>query len=186
MRPTCNECGVEYVCKRRRLCNDGKYRCKPCVRKATCKRYRDTHVEEEKNYRKKNSAKYSARAKKWNNENKARRKEVEKKYRQSAKGKISTSLRSKRHYWADPEYQRKKAVAKQHGTTPEFIQKLEQKCQMCGAVANLSLDHMYPVSRGGKAVDGNTQMLCIPCNSFKSDRVFLADGSGYLVGVSNG
>ncbi|NUO57264.1 MAG: hypothetical protein HOV78_11400 [Hamadaea sp.] len=38
------------------------------------------------------------------------------------------------------------------------------KCVQCGAMAPLSLDHIWPWSLGGSDRPENLQTLCMPCN----------------------
>lgn len=47
-------------------------------------------------------------------------------------------------------------------------------CVECGATEDLSLDHIFPYSRGGQDTVENLRVLCKPCNSAKGARV---DGS---------
>jgi len=44
------------------------------------------------------------------------------------------------------------------------------KCVACGSVNDLQVDHILPVSRGGRNDVENLQMLCQPCNSSKRDK----------------
>lgn len=44
-------------------------------------------------------------------------------------------------------------------------------CRMCGCRKFLSIDHIYPESKGGKTVLSNLQTLCCSCNSKKGARV---------------
>jgi len=47
------------------------------------------------------------------------------------------------------------------------------KCKICGANGNdskLHVDHIIPVSKGGKTEMGNLQTLCQKCNAGKSDK----------------
>jgi hypothetical protein len=44
-------------------------------------------------------------------------------------------------------------------------------CRLCGATADLTLDHIYPWSLGGPDTPDNLRVLCRPCNSSKGDRV---------------
>ena len=48
------------------------------------------------------------------------------------------------------------------------------KCKICGASANdgakLEVDHIIPISKGGKSVMDNLQTLCKSCNRGKSDK----------------
>lgn len=48
-------------------------------------------------------------------------------------------------------------------------------CQYCGRKApdaELEVDHIYPVSKGGKAREDNLVTSCISCNSGKKDFVY--------------
>lgn len=48
-------------------------------------------------------------------------------------------------------------------------------CQMCGKYmpdeVGLHVDHIIPVSKGGKTVESNLQVLCSKCNLRKGNRV---------------
>lgn len=41
------------------------------------------------------------------------------------------------------------------------------KCLRCGAKRQLTVDHVVPLSRGGKHEENNVQPLCLPCNMWK-------------------
>lgn len=43
-------------------------------------------------------------------------------------------------------------------------------CQYCGSLENLTLDHIQPLSRGGKSSWENVVTACYPCNSSKGNR----------------
>lgn len=43
-------------------------------------------------------------------------------------------------------------------------------CVNCGSSENISLDHIVPISRGGRHSIGNLQPLCRSCNSSKRDK----------------
>ena len=46
------------------------------------------------------------------------------------------------------------------------------ECKICGRVlpkAEMTLDHIIPISRGGKTVFKNVQIVCIKCNQTKGD-----------------
>ena len=43
-------------------------------------------------------------------------------------------------------------------------------CKHCGSRRNLTVDHIYPESKGGKLTMENTQTLCKSCNSRKGTR----------------
>lgn len=48
---------------------------------------------------------------------------------------------------------------------------MSQACAECGDVRNLHVDHIVPLSRGGRHSVGNLQMLCQPCNLSKNNRL---------------
>ncbi len=57
----------------------------------------------------------------------------------------------------------------------EIMKRDNFKCKICGSSANdgvkLHVDHIYPVSRGGKSTNDNLQTLCDRCNMGKSDKI---------------
>ena len=57
------------------------------------------------------------------------------------------------------------------------------QCQHCGFMASskrtkrkLTIDHIYPFSKGGRTVPWNLQTLCAACNCAKADRIETASG----------
>lgn len=44
-------------------------------------------------------------------------------------------------------------------------------CTRCGAKSNLHFDHIIPVAKGGSSTAENIQVLCMPCNLRKSDKI---------------
>ncbi len=44
------------------------------------------------------------------------------------------------------------------------------RCQYCGSREKLTIDHVFPRSRGGRDTWENLVTACIPCNSRKGDR----------------
>ena len=63
--------------------------------------------------------------------------------------------------------------------TKELRQKImirdNYTCQICGKYmpdgVGLHIDHIIPVSKGGKSVESNLQVLCSKCNGSKSNRL---------------
>lgn len=43
-------------------------------------------------------------------------------------------------------------------------------CQRCGTILDPTVDHIFPLARGGTNVRANLQRLCRPCNGSKKDR----------------
>ena len=44
-------------------------------------------------------------------------------------------------------------------------------CVMCGTFERLTVDHIFPVSLGGKDHRGNLQPMCLSCNVRKLNRI---------------
>ena len=44
-------------------------------------------------------------------------------------------------------------------------------CQHCASKEHLCIDHILPVSRGGNSTDDNLQVLCLPCNTQKGNKL---------------
>lgn len=57
----------------------------------------------------------------------------------------------------------------------EIIERDNYTCQMCGKYmpdgVGLQIDHIIPISRGGKTVRSNLQVLCSKCNGSKSNKI---------------
>ena len=62
--------------------------------------------------------------------------------------------------------------------TPKIRKQIKERdrytCQICGKYMHdevgLHIDHIKPVSKGGKTVPSNLQVLCSKCNGRKSDK----------------
>lgn len=56
----------------------------------------------------------------------------------------------------------------------QIMKRDQYTCQICGKYmpdeVGLHIDHIIPVSRGGKTIPSNLQVLCSKCNGKKSDR----------------
>ena len=73
------------------------------------------------------------------------------------------------------EISKQKQAAKQKEKIPDDIRwKVWERdnftCQKCGGRRNLTIDHIHPESKGGKATLENCQTLCNSCNSRKGAR----------------
>jgi 5-methylcytosine-specific restriction endonuclease McrA len=161
----CNDCDTSFEKKRPMTCRDGKHRCTKCQNALKSKKYQQTSKGKE-----------------------ACRRSV-KKFRKTDAGHAMRNRWQRRYYWKTVEWQRMKKRAYQHGLKARDLLELFDKqsvCQMCNSVDNLSIDHMHPQHRGGDSNLENLQALCLSCNVWKSNKLFLANGSGYLVGDSYG
>lgn len=48
-------------------------------------------------------------------------------------------------------------------------EKVGKSCRYCHSTANITRDHIIPLSRGGKNTKENIQWLCLRCNNNKSN-----------------
>ena len=73
--------------------------------------------------------------------------------------------------------QRRRAKKMQNGvfrvTDKELNRLYSSPCVQCGAMDRQTVDHIVPLSRGGRHSIGNLQTLCVPCNSSKNDRLLV-------------
>ncbi len=53
----------------------------------------------------------------------------------------------------------------------ELLHKYKFRCVTCGAKEKLTIDHIRPVSKGGKNEISNLQILCKSCNSSKGNKI---------------
>lgn len=58
----------------------------------------------------------------------------------------------------------------------EIMKRDNYTCQICGKYmpdeVGLQIDHIIPVSKGGKTVPSNLRVLCSKCNGSKSNKIF--------------
>ncbi len=97
-----------------------------------------------------------------------------KKYSQTDAGRAASRRASSKRYYADLEHSRMKMRARARGCKLDVIEEIffrDRMCLECFTRDNLTIDHIIPVSRGGKSVYENLQILCGPCNSSKGNRV---------------
>lgn len=111
-----------------------------------------------------------------------------------------TSPQGRNHYWKEEQYSyyelrrffNKTMELKEERQTRQYQIKLERakmtdslrydiltrdnyRCQICGSTAQdgvkLHVDHIVPVSKGGKTIPSNLRTLCDRCNLGKSDKM---------------
>jgi 5-methylcytosine-specific restriction endonuclease McrA len=55
------------------------------------------------------------------------------------------------------------------GELEAMRKKYGKRCALCGVGGKMTIDHIVPMSRGGRHEASNIQFLCLPCNSAKRD-----------------
>lgn len=107
-----------------------------------------------------------------------------KKYKQTERGREKKRAYERKRYRENLDYYRLKNIArKSNGATVAILRQVRERdkvCQLCKTDKDLQFDHIWPVSLGGLGTLKNLQLLCEPCNSFKSNNLFLP-GGGMLV-----
>lgn len=170
----CKKCGEETD----RRANG---RCKPCHLKSQAAWY-------ERNKDKANSA-----AEAWKKENKEKVIEIQRRWQEGNR----ELTRAKNAKWASQNADRYRAynhnrrqkirdTGSLSGNIKEVLNKKQKgKCACCGISLNgdYHLDHIVPLSLGGKNVDSNIQLLHSKCNLKKSNKhpVEFMQAMGFLL-----
>jgi 5-methylcytosine-specific restriction endonuclease McrA len=90
--------------------------------------------------------------------------------------------RSKKWAQANPEkinnkYNRRRsriANAETFEIRESFLFRLyASACVACGSRNKITMDHVVPISRGGRHSEGNLQPLCLSCNSGKCNKLWI-------------
>lgn len=121
-----------------------------------------------------------------------------------------TSPKGRNHYWKEKSYHynelkrffehtvelKKQKQTRQHQIKAErakmtdslrydILKRDNFRCQICGSCAQdgvkLHVDHVIPVSKGGKTVEENLRTLCDRCNMGKSDKMDTSKNSKVFV-----
>jgi 5-methylcytosine-specific restriction endonuclease McrA len=180
---TCTKCGQikpysEF--NNRKASPDGK---QPLCRECEHQRQRE--------YNAKNSARNTARAVDWNKTNKARRKEIRdgylnrfpdrrkntlKKYHD--KNRQLLNAKARKHRQANMEQARSYVLARRGRikasaklvTVKEIIKMYASVCTYCGSSDKIEIDHIVPLSKGGRHSIGNLTPACRMCNASKGNK----------------
>jgi 5-methylcytosine-specific restriction endonuclease McrA len=95
----------------------------------------------------------------------------------------------KKHAAAIARREREKTYARraQQPYSPELAQLMvelvKQPCTYCEATDNITIDHIVPLSRGGKHEASNLTAACYSCNASKCNRL-LSEWPGRLGGAA--
>ena len=181
----CSKCEKEKALSDfplRKSSRDGHHGwCRPCYRSYYTKamrRWREKNPERALELQRKtyelNREAINARGREWRAKNRDR---VNRLARERRK-KNPEAFREAYERWRQKNYEAEKIrVATRRALckdTPElriFIgQLLSEPCAYCGALDNITIDHVMPLSRGGKHEPANLVAACYSCNSSKGAR----------------
>ena len=86
-------------------------------------------------------------------------------------------------YTNEAEIKKEKMKARELRRTRWWREKLQKRlCEYCGKtfpLAELTMDHIVPLIRGGKSVKNNIAVCCKGCNNSKKYSL-LAEWNGYI------
>lgn len=166
----CTVCGIEKPIseffRQKRVACGRQPKCKTCDKFARkewqqrnpiksreqSKRYREVHPDRAKlstaNWRKENKEKYTESLLEWRRENHYNA--------------ITNSKKKAKKYNSPGEFSAAEWIA--------LIEKYDNTCLRCGEVGNVTIDHVIPLSKGGRNSIDNIQPLCLSCNSKKQTK----------------
>lgn len=119
--------------------------------------------ERHKDWKAANREKDLARMSEWKSENKERHRLESIRWRKENPERWKEIVRRK-------EYKRKGGGKLPPGAYKTLVKLYGESCLRCGAVDDLTIDHVTPIALGGKSNLDNLQILCRSCNSSKSSR----------------
>ena len=143
-----------------------------------------TQAERQKRYYEKNREKILAKgresyAKNLEKSRSDRRKRVQEwRKRNPTRGAENAKAYAKAHPEAKRLSEQKRRIRKLNNGEFQILAKetnrlLSSPCANCGSKADITLDHIIPISRGGRHSIGNLQSLCRPCNSSKNAKTIM-------------
>ena len=120
------------------------------------------------------------RYEKWMKENPKRSKEIKKKYADNNKEKIAK--KKSKYYKNNPDKWRiytakRRAIVKEAETNyisdKEISTLYASPCFYCGETERITMEHLIPLSRGGRHSIGNLAPMCESCNKSKNDKLLV-------------
>jgi hypothetical protein len=180
----CNRCQItKDLSEFSKASKNSKYLrgyCKDCARNYAKEYYKRNMAIVKiynKSYRQLNRQRLKEAHKKWHQDNWESAKEYAQNYRTQNKEKCNTMTKT----WRDKNkvkfsnllHKRNKTL-KANGVfeiSAKDLKKLQvSNCFYCGQNENLSIDHIVPVSKGGRHSIGNLVRACQSCNSSKNNK----------------
>lgn len=181
---TCNRCKKEKELidfSKHKLAKDQlRSYCKQCANEYA-KKYYEKNIDKVKNYyksyRKNNQERLKKAHKEWHKENSEKAKNYAKEYREYNKEKCNNMTKNWRKNnklkFSNLVHKRNEKL-QQNGIfqiiKKDLVKLQRSNCFYCGSIENLSLDHIYPISKGGRHSIGNLVMACKSCNSSKNNK----------------
>ena len=117
---------------------------------------------------------------KWRDKNRAKLQEYQRNY--NANNRDKERVKSAKYLAKNPEWnalKSQKRRARLANCETLAISKKDmrhiykQNCSFCKTKEDITLDHIIPISRGGRHSIGNLQPLCRTCNSSKKDKTIM-------------
>ena len=137
---------------------------------------KDRKLELQRKYYAQDPEKFRQRSRDYGNQNKAWRAEKNRKYKEANKERLLATQKQRRKN--NPEkvfsgnHVRRQRMA-DNGlfviTKKDFVRLMSSPCLYCGG-KTVEIDHIIPLSRGGRHSIGNLAPSCGPCNRSKSNK----------------
>jgi 5-methylcytosine-specific restriction endonuclease McrA len=185
MTKNCKKCNqvkpVDCFSKRSQMKDGLEHVCKACVANKTKQVDPEKKAEKNKRYREANRDKAKADSKKWRIENPKKETERKRKYYLANADK----LKEQHYQWklSNPAKTANYAHARRarqlnNGfflvTVKELNKLYASSCIYCGSNDSIQMDHVIPISRGGRHSIGNLVPACSRCNQSKGSK-YLAE-----------
>jgi len=173
---TCKDCQIDKPLSDYYADKSGKdgYRsnCKICLKEKLKTNYiskRSVKLKIQANWYANNSDKAKKYAKQWRKNNPDKTKKYHQDYIEANPDKERIRSREKSL--------RRRTKLKGNGIftiiNKDLLKLLSQPCCKCGNTNNQTLDHIIPISRGGRHSVGNLQTLCLFCNVSKGTKTIM-------------
>lgn len=101
------------------------------------------------------------------------RRQINNKYRSSDHGRQKINEYKRKQHQIDKQWNNFRRRCRKYGAQPELYQLImvrDRCCQYCWIHEDLTIDHIVPISKGGKSIEDNLQVLCRSCNASKGNR----------------